>query len=165
MPRRAMHDTKKVKHRTLRFRTLADLEREVDRLVSLERSGRLVSTGNWSLGQTLGHLATWVDFYYTGFPMPKASLLMRLMAPLFKRRFLNSPMPRGIRVLKTAEGTLGTEALPTEQGLVKFKGALGRLKAGDVPRHPSPVFGPLTLDEVTRLTLRHAELHLGYFDG
>lgn len=165
VPRRPMVNPKKAKHRPLRLRTLADLEREADRLASLERAGRLMHTGNWTLGQILGHLAAWIDFFYTGFPLPKPPRLMRLVMPLFKSRFLNTPMPRGVRIPKVTEGTLGTEPLTTEQGLVKFKAALGRLKAGDVPRYPSPLLGPMTLDEVTRLTLRHAELHLGYCDG
>ncbi|MFM9958230.1 MAG: DUF1569 domain-containing protein [Phycisphaerales bacterium] len=162
---RPMLNTKKSKHRMMRLRSLADLEREVDRLAALERAGRLMYTGNWTLGQTLGHLAAWIDFFYTGFPMPKPPALMRLVMPLFKGRFLNGTMPKGMRIPKVSGGTLGTEALTTEQGLVKFKGALGRLKGGDVPRYPSPVLGPMTLDEVTRLTLRHAELHLGFCDG
>jgi hypothetical protein len=42
---------------------------EVDRLVEAERGGRLKRLGNWTLGQTLGHLAEWAEYGYSGCPL------------------------------------------------------------------------------------------------
>lgn len=165
LPRAAMIDTKKVQRRELRFRSIADMEREVDRLVAGDRSGRIKLRGNWTLGQILNHLSAWVDFYYIGFPIPRAPLMVRLIVKVMKGKFLNGRMPQGIRLPNVKDGTLGTEAISLDDGLAKFHGAIGRLKAGEPPRHPSPAFGPMTLDEVVKLTLRHAELHLGFADA
>ena len=63
-------DTAKVAgRRTLRFESIDQMTAEVDRLVEAERAGRLRRVGNWTLGQTLGHLATWTEYAYTGAPL------------------------------------------------------------------------------------------------
>jgi hypothetical protein len=160
-----MIDTKKVERRQVRFRSIADMEREVERLVAADRAGRIKLRGNWTLAQILNHLATWTDFFYIGFPIPRAPLLMRLMLKLMRGNILKGTMPQGIRIPNVKGGTLGNEPIALDDALAKFHGAIGRLKAGEQPRHPSPAFGPMNLDEVTRLTLRHAELHLGFADA
>jgi hypothetical protein len=160
-----MIDTKKVERRQVRFRSIADLEREVDRLVAADRAGRIKLRGNWTLAQMLGHLSAFTDYFYIGFPIPRAPLFVRLVLRLMRGRFLNGTMPPGIRIPNVKGGTLGAEPIALDDALAKFHGAIGRLKAGDQPRHPSPAFGPMNLDEVTRLTLRHAELHLGFADA
>src|SRR5438105_1697591 len=55
--------------RPLRFESIDQVMAEVDRLVEAERAGRLGRLGNWTLGQTLGHLATWTEYAYTGAPL------------------------------------------------------------------------------------------------
>lgn len=56
-------DTKKVAgRRMLRFESLDQVIADVDRLVEAERAGRLTRLGNWTLGQTLGHLAAWAEY-------------------------------------------------------------------------------------------------------
>src|SRR5437762_3012972 len=63
-------DTGKViGRRVLRFESIEQMMAEVDRLVEAERTGRLGCLGNWTLGQTLGHLATWTEYAYTGAPL------------------------------------------------------------------------------------------------
>ena len=41
----------------------------MEQLAAAEREGRLRSVGNWTLGQTLGHLAAWADYSYDGVPL------------------------------------------------------------------------------------------------
>src|SRR5437660_10843986 len=63
-------DTGKVPgRRTLRFETIDEMMADVDRLVEAERAGRLKRLGNWTLGQTLGHLANWAEYGYTSSPL------------------------------------------------------------------------------------------------
>jgi len=162
---KGMVNTSKIKRRALRFRGIADMEREVGRLVAAERAGRTTYTGNWDLAQMLGHLAAWIDYFYIGFPIPRAPWLVRVMVRLMKGRFLNANLPQGMRLPNVKEGTYGADLIALDDALAKFHGAVGRLKAGEAPRHPSPAFGPMTLDEVVKLTLRHAELHLGFADA
>jgi hypothetical protein len=51
-------NTPRAQRRALHFDTLGDVLRDVDRIVAAERAGTLRRTGNWTVGQTLGHLAT-----------------------------------------------------------------------------------------------------------
>ena len=70
MLRMSQVDTGQVPNRReLQFKSIDDLLADVDRLIEAERVGRLKCLGNWTLGQTLGHLATWAEFSYTGIPM------------------------------------------------------------------------------------------------
>lgn len=160
-----MIDTKKARRRDLRFHNLSDLEREVERLAAGERAGRLACHGNWTLGQALGHLAAWMDYFYIGFPMARPSLPIRLIGRyLMKPSFLNGKMPVGTRIPGAKDGTYATDRLSLDEGIARFKAAIGRVRNGEVPVHHSPIFGPLTHDELMRLSMRHAELHLGFFD-
>ena len=54
--------------RTLRFNSIDEALAEAERLVAAEREGRLQCVGSWKLGQTLGHLATWANFAFDGYP-------------------------------------------------------------------------------------------------
>src|SRR5438093_1585779 len=85
-------DTGKVTgRRMLRFESIDQVMAEVDRLVEAERTGRLERLGNWTLGQTLGHLATWTEYAYTGAPL-KVPFFIKWILRFRKRKFLYEPM-------------------------------------------------------------------------
>src|SRR5262245_20550115 len=154
-------DTGKVAdRRQLRFESIDRVLAEVDRLVAAERAGRLKRLGNWTLGQTFNHLATWAEYAYTPMPL-KPPFFVRWFLRLRKRKFLYGPMRAGVRIPGVAGGTLATEPASLDDGLTRFRRVLERLKV-EPPTVPSPVFGMLTHDETIALNLRHAELHLGY---
>ena len=155
-------DTGKIAgRRVLHFNSIDQLLEEVDRLAAAERAGRLKRLGNWTLGQNLGHLATWTEYIYTGVPL-KPPFFIRWILRFQKKKFLVGPMPAGVKIPRVKGGTLGTDALPLEEGLRRYKAVLQRLKA-EPPTLPSPIFGKMTHEESIALTLRHAELHLGFF--
>lgn len=155
-------DTGKVAgRRVLHFDSIDQLLAEVDRLVAAERAGRLKRLGNWTLGQTLGHLATWDEFSYTGVPL-KPPFFIRWILRFQKNKFLRGPMPAGVKIPNVQGGTLGTEPILLDEGLARHTKVLQRLKV-EAPTLPSPIFGKMTHAEVIALTLRHAELHLGFF--
>lgn len=148
--------------RRLRFETIADALAEADRLVVAERTGRLDRAGNWPLGQTLGHLATWADFAFDGYPPAvRAPLPVRLILRLFRGRILNKGMMTGVRVGNAPGGTIGLDVLPTDEGLRRFRAATERLGA-TIPTVVNPAFGRLSHEDWIKLNLRHAELHLGF---
>ena len=154
-------DTGKVAgRRVLRFESIDQAMAEVDRLAEAERAGRLRRLGNWTLGQTLGHLAAWAEYGYTGSPL-KVPFFIRWFLRLRKRKFLYGPMRSGVRIPGVEGGTLATDPVPLEEGRGRFRRAMERLKA-EAPTAPSPVFGRLTHAESIALNLRHAELHLGF---
>jgi hypothetical protein len=148
--------------RRLRFETIDDALAEADRLAAADREGRLDRAGNWTLGQTLGHLATWAAFAFDGYPAAvRAPLPVRLILRLVRGRILNNGMTTGVRVGKAPGGTVGLDVLPVDEGLRRFRAAMERLRAA-APTIENPVFGRLTHDDWIKLNLRHAELHLGF---
>jgi hypothetical protein len=155
-------DTGKVKsRRILQFDTIDQVLEEVDRLAAAERAGRLKRLGNWTLGQTFGHLATWTEYGYTGCPI-NAPFFIRWILRFQKKKFLYGPMRAGARIPRVEGGTLGTEPMSLDEGLRRLENVLQRLKVEE-PTAPSPIFGKMTHEESIALTLRHAELHLGFF--
>lgn len=156
-------DTGKVAgHRTLKFADLDQLLAEADSIAAAERAGTLRCVGNWSAGQTFGHLATWIDFAYDGYPADmQPPWFIKFILKFQKNKFLRGPMPRGVKIPGVPGGTKGTEPLSLYEGMSRLRKAVDRLKSTP-PTQPSPVFGPLSHDEVKSLNLRHAELHLGF---
>ena len=154
-------DTGKVaERRMLRFESIDQAMAEVERLAQADRDGRLKQLGNWTLGQTLGHLAAWTEYAYTGVPL-KPPFFIRWILRLRKHKFLYEPMQSGVKIPRVEGGTLATDPVPLDEGLDRFRRAMKRLKA-EAPTAPSPILGHLTHEESIALTLRHAELHLGF---
>ena len=157
-----MADTVAPRRRKLRFETVDDALVEAARLVAAEREGRLGRAGNWSLGRTLGHLATWANFAFEGYPPEVgAPLPVRVIARALRGRVLNKGMMAGVKIGRLPEGTVGLEEMPADVGLERFTAALRRLAASP-PTAENPVFGKLTHEQWIQLNLRHAELHLGH---
>ena len=134
---------------------------DVEALAAAERAGTLRRLGNWTLGQALGHLATWVTFAYDGTPL-KPPWFVRLPSRLFRDRFLSKGLSPGVRIPRVEGGTLGTEPLSLDEGLSRYRAILERLRR-EAPTKPNTTFGPLTHEQWVALQLRHAELHLSFF--
>jgi Protein of unknown function (DUF1569) len=147
--------------RILHFTSIDDCLDEANRLAASYRRGACKQLGNWTLGQVFGHLATWAEFAYSPCPI-KAPWIVRFIMGFQKNKFLHGPMKPGIRIPKVENGTLGTQPMEMEEGLVRFRKAFERLKR-ETPTCPSPVFGLFTRLEAQAMNERHAELHFGYF--
>lgn len=155
-------DIKIVPFHVVKLATFDDMLAEVDRLIASERAGTLEPTGNWTLGQTLGHLAGWMSYPYDGYPPDlRPPWFVKLVLRGKKNKFFTAGMPRGVRIPKIEGGTKSTEPLSTEEGAARLRKAAARMKA-HAPTIPNPIFGPLTHEEWIGMNLRHAELHLGY---
>jgi hypothetical protein len=158
-------DLKNVQRRSLKLNSLADLDAELARIEQAHRQGRLQRLGNWTPGQILGHLAAWLEFGWRGYPpVLNPPLPIRVLLRLTKRRFLSRPLPAGFRIPKVEGGTVGTEPLEFDEGMARLRQALERLRRGEAPPHPSPVFGTMSHAEAVQANLRHSELHLSYLD-
>ena len=148
-------------HRALRFNSVDEFLAEIDRIVAAERAGTLRRSGNWAAGQIFGHLATWINYAYDGFPM-KVPWFIRILIRRKLPTYLNQGMPAGVRFPRVEGGTHGREVLTTDEGADRLRRALRRLQSGEPARYDSPAFGPLTQEQRIALNLRHAELHLGF---
>ena len=157
-----MQEPPPAQRRKLRFESIDDALAEAERLAAAEREGRLARAGKWSLGRTLGHLATWANFALDGYPPEvTAQLPVRLIARAMRGRILNQGMMAGVKIGRLPEGTVGVDEMPAEAGLERFRAAMRRLEASP-PTADNPVFGKLTHAQWVQLNLRHAELHLGF---
>lgn len=152
--------TKVTDRRVLHFDSIDQVLAEADRLADAERAGKLKHVGNWTLGQTLGHLACWAEYDYNGFPL-KVPFFIRWFLQLRKNSFLYKPMEPGMKIPRVAGGTLATDPMPLDEALPRFRRVMERLKT-EAPTVPSPVFGKMTHEEWIAMNLRHAELHLGF---
>jgi hypothetical protein len=159
-----MVDTKHVKdRRKLRFETFGDVLRDVDSLADAERRGKLRATGNWQLGQAVGHIAYWASAPFDGYPtMRRPPWLFGVMLKMFKTKILNSSLPSGFSIPGAAAGTYGVDLLPVDEAVARLTTAFDRLDE-KCPAVDNPAFGPLTHDEWKKLNLRHSELHLSFF--
>lgn len=157
--------TKQVQRRSVRFQSIDDLRAEARRLAHADQTDGLTRLGNWTLGQALNHLATWINFAYEGFPSgAKPPLFIRVALRFMRKKMLDGGLPAGVNIPKVEGGTYGVEVVSTQEGLARLEHALQRLET-EPTRHPSPAFGAMTKDESIKLNLRHAELHLGFFEG
>ena len=159
-----MISTRKVKNRRkLRFESFDDAVRDAEMLAEAERDGTLRPLGNWQLEQAIGHLASWARYPLDGYPpLPEPPWLLRVIAPLFKGRFLNKGLPAGGRIPSIPAGTLATEPLETDRALAELREAFPRLLS-QAPTVSNPILGSMTHEEWIKLNLRHAELHLSFF--
>ena len=157
---RPVETAKVAGRRILRFESIDQAMAEVDRLADADRGGRLEQLGNWTLGQTLGHLACWAEYGYTGTPL-KVPFFLKWILRGRKQTFLYEPMRAGAPHPGVTGGTLATEPTSLADGLGRLRRAMERLKS-ESPTSNHPIFGPLTHDEWIAINLRHAELHLGF---
>lgn len=148
--------------RELRFSSLEEVIHEMERIADAERQGTLKTLGNWTTGQTFGHLASWIDYSYDGFPAAlNPPWIIRFIVRLQKKKFLHGKMPRGVKIPGSPDGTYGTEPMALDRGVARLRSSLERLQR-EKPTKKSVLFGELTHEEWIACTLRHSELHMGY---
>lgn len=150
-----------VKRRRLRFNTIDEALAEARRVADADTRGTLRSSGEWTAGKAMHHLAEFARFAFEGFPFPPApSEVVANMRGVLLNTIIPGEMPMGIRIPGVPQGTFAIEDKPTPTALKSLATQLGRLKL-ESPKDAHPLFGPLTHDQWIALNLRHAELHLG----
>ncbi|HMO13403.1 MAG TPA: DUF1569 domain-containing protein [Pirellulaceae bacterium] len=153
---------KLAEHRRIRFESIEDCLAEVERILEAAREGRLQAIGNWTPGQILAHIASWIEYAYVGFPMKPAPAFLRWILRLRLGKMLESDMSRGVKIPGVKAGTTGMDEMETSEAGARLVAALKRLASSEDAPYPSPAFGRLTHEQRIKLNLRHAELHLGY---
>jgi hypothetical protein len=159
----AQVDTRNVtSYRKLRFDSIDDCIAEVRRILAASAEGDLRSCGNWTPGQIIAHLASWIEYGYDGYPIGTPPLFIRWIIRLRLRPMLRNGMPRGVRIPGVKDGTVGIEDMTTPKAGERLLNALKRLQEREVAKFDSPAFGRMSHDDRIQLNLRHAELHLGF---
>ena len=148
--------------RSLRFQSIEDCIAEVQRILEADLRGTLRSTGNWSAGQVLAHVAAWIEYGYEGYPIGKPPFLIRWILRMSLKSTLRRGMSKGVRIPGVKGGTTGADHMPTVAAANRLLSALRRLQSGEEATFDSPGFGAMSMADRVQLNLRHAELHLGF---
>ena len=153
-------DTKNVKQRReVHFDSYEDLLSDAEHLASTD----VRTTGNWTLGQILKHLAQSMNSSIDGTDM-KFPWVMKKMVRLFinKEKILNETIKPGFKIPKKGEAQFSPGPdTTTEEGLASLREAVKRCQT-ETSRSEHPAFGELTREEWDKMNLRHAELHLSF---
>lgn len=127
------------------------------------------SRGNWTLGQTCGHLAEWLRYPMDGFP--KAPLLVRAIlwtmkvtvAKSWAKKVLNEGFKGGAPT--APDSVPEADELSDVEGIAKLEQVIERAEKYDGELMPSPLFGKMDRELWIKVTLLHSEHHLGYLTG
>lgn len=118
--------------------------------------------GNWSVSEILNHLADGANRPFDGYGGFQASWFVRyLIIPFVKNNILTRPMSPGFRIPKRAAALLPEQGSTPVEAYARLEKALARFST-ETPQYPHPALGALALQEWVALTLRHAEMHLGF---
>ena len=152
-------DTKNTDRRELTYANLDEVVADAERLVAAGAA----TTGNWSLGQILEHVATVMEKSIDGFEI-RPPLPIRLVGRWFlKNRFLKHGMPAGFQLKGPAAKELLPPEIDPQQALDHLRRAAERLKT-ETHRSVHPFFGYLDQTDSNRINCRHAELHMSFIE-
>ena len=143
--------------RELNFKSLDEVVADAEMLVANPHTKTL---GNWPLDRLIGHLATTMNGSIDGTKF-RAPSFIRLVAPLFKHRFLTKKMWPGFNLPKPAEAEFYPPTNSSQDALRNLRTAATRLQTEELAGS-HPLFKNLTREECIQLHLRHAELHLSF---
>jgi len=149
--------TATVSRRRVRYGSFDELLADAQRAVR----DKAETTGNWSLGRILKHLAIGNEKSIDGFGF-MAPLPVRIIAATFlKKRLLTRGLKPGFRLSKRAEQILVPDEIDPNDALDHLRRSVQRLQS-ETKRSPHPFLGRMDLDESNRMNLRHAELHMSF---
>jgi len=149
-------------HRKIHFNSIDEVLAEVERIRTADHEGRLETSGNWTAGQILAHIAAWIEYGYTGYPVKPVPFPLSIILRWMGKRILKNGMKPGVRIPGVKAGTFGQDASSVADGAERLNRAFLRLKSGEKCSYDSPAFGVMSHEDRIRLNLRHAELHLGF---
>jgi hypothetical protein len=152
------------KKRKLKFAGFTEMLNEIESL-----SKGYVSNGNWTLGQTCAHIGEWMRYPLDGFPKPPFFIkpffwIMKVtMGASMKRKIMAEGFSGG---MPTAPQSVPEQDAQTDaEAIEALQKTIARVKAHQGEFIPSPLFGPMDKETLLKVTLLHAEHHLGYLEA
>jgi hypothetical protein len=146
--------------RPVRFETIEQALADAQAITVAANDGRLRRLGNWSVGQTFGHIAAWINYAFDGYPGAPSPEFAAAARPR-RDDVLTTGMIPGVR-FGAGDGTWGTDDLLLADGHNRLRNAWARLRRA-APEIEHPLFGDLSHSDWIRLNLRHSELHQSFF--
>ena len=151
-----MHTATESTQRKLHFSNNDDIRADIENLLA----NGFETRGNWTLAQILEHMARAIDASFDGFDFTVPWFARTFIGPLMKKKFISETMPAGYKFKQPTNIVPPTDT-DQEQALDNYLAALERLE-GAAPTQKHPFVGKLNHEQWKQLTLRHAELHLGF---
>jgi hypothetical protein len=146
--------------RRLRYNSLDEVIADAERAVAANSA----TTGNWSLGQIIEHLATAHDKMIDGFGFTAPWPMQTLGHLFFKKRLLTKGMTPGFKLNPKAAAILVPGETDASAALEHLRKSTQRLKTEE-KRSPHPFLGAMSVEEYDQLCLRHAELHMSFVNA
>lgn len=148
---------KSVDRRSLTFNTLDDLASDIQNLGRQDVS----SSGNWSAGQNIEHVAAVIDASVDGFTF-SVPLPLRIIGRLIRSRTLKKPLNPGIKLPGSAPDAFkpGPETR-LEDAAKHLAESVERAKQRRM-NATSPIFGKMSHEQWVQLHCRHAEMHFSF---
>ncbi|QEG33387.1 hypothetical protein Pr1d_06480 [Bythopirellula goksoeyrii] len=150
-------NTKTCLRRKIEYTSLDELVADAERLVAADAP----TTGNWSKGQILDHVASVMEMTIDGFPMNVNWFVRFISRNVMFERFLKNGMPSGFKPSKSVAQKIMPKETDVLPALAHLRTAVERLKQLD--HHVDHAFfGDLTADQARAINRRHAELHMSF---
>lgn len=144
--------------RTLHFKGLDDILADIEQP---DRAGRVRSTGNWTPGQIVEHVARFIEYSLDGFPFT-APWPLRVIGVMIRGAVLRNPMKAGVKPPKDMRAHEPDESVTWDEAVQHLRSLVERVRGGELMRQPSPVFGSLSHEQWAMLHCRHAEMHFSF---
>ena len=147
------------KRRELSFSNWEEVISEIETLASSEHE----AIGSHSFGKIVQHLATTNEMVVGNIIPPKLPWYMRMAMPFLKNGILNNPVEPGFKLPKDSmqEFFWSTTDVDLKEAVENFRASVKAYKEkGPLPVHP--IFGKATKEQVDKVTLNHAAMHLSF---
>ena len=147
----------KPEHRTLRFESFDEAMQEAETLPA----GPHHATGNFSLGQSLEHLARTLEIASGNRDAPPSTWIMRTFSRIIRPMVLRKAAT-GFRLPGPAQTVLWpSEEVSVKDGIARLREAAEKFRAFDGST-PHVFFGKMSVAQHHQLQCRHFEGHLGF---
>ena len=147
------------KRRELSFSNWEEVIADIEKLASSEHE----TIGSHSFGKIVQHLATTNQMVVGNITPPKLPWFMRLAMPFLKKGILSNPVEPGFKLPNPAmqEFFWSQTDVDPKEAVENFRASVEVYKAkGPLAVHP--IFGKATKEQVEKLTLSHATMHLSF---
>jgi len=145
--------------REISFSSLEEVISDIETLASSEHE----TTGSHSFGNIVQHLATTNEMVVGNIIPPKLPWFMRMIMPFIKNGILNKPVEPGFKLPNKAmqEFFWSQSEVDLKEATNNFRTSVTTYKdKGPLPVHP--VFGKATSEQIDKMLLSHAAMHMSF---
>lgn len=147
------------KRREISFASLDEIISDMETLASSKHE----TTGSHSFGKIVQHLATTNEMVIGNITPPKLPWYMRMAMPFIKNSILNNPVEPGFKLPNKSmqEFFWSQSDVDLKEAIDNFRTSVKAYNdKGPLPVHP--IFGKATREQVDKLILNHAAMHLSF---